>query len=223
MKVVFAGYRSWAKEVINAVAKNENIAVDKTIYDKETYDLYINEILQSDVDVIVFLGWSWIIADEVLDKKLCIGIHPSDLPQYRGGSPIQNQIINGVDRTNISLMTLSKQLDAGEIWGKEPVSLDGDCIDEIFIHIADSAIQLLNNFFISYPNIVPIKQNIDEGSYYKRRKPEESKLTLDEMKNMTLNEIYDFIRCLTDPYPNAYLEDDAGNRLYFCKVKYEKR
>ena len=38
--------------------------------------------------------------------------------------------------------------------------------------------------------------------------------------NKTPEELYNFIRCLTDPYPNAYLEDDEGNRILFTGVKY---
>ena len=37
---------------------------------------------------------------------------------------------------------------------------------------------------------------------------------------MTLKELYNFIRCLTDPYPNAFIEDNEGNRLVFKNVNY---
>ncbi len=39
---------------------------------------------------------------------------------------------------------------------------------------------------------------------------------------MSLLEIYNKIRCLTDPYPNAFLEDEHGNRLFFEGISYER-
>jgi methionyl-tRNA formyltransferase len=59
-----------------------------------------------------------------------------------------------------------------------------------------------------------------KGSYFKRRKPAESKITYEDLNTKSLSEIYDFIRCLTDPYPNAYMEDQNGNRLIFKEVHY---
>jgi methionyl-tRNA formyltransferase len=98
--------------------------------------------------------------------------------------------------------------------------LAGDSMEEIFDNIIKSSIKLLNAFFSIYPNIQPETQNIAKGSYFKRRKPEESKIILEDFKNMTLLEMYNFIRCLTDPYPNAYIEDTNGNKLVIKNVSY---
>ena len=58
------------------------------------------------------------------------------------------------------------------------------------------------------------------GSYFKRRTPNQSEITIDDFKNKSLEDIYNTIRCLTDPYPNAYIEDTKGNRLYFKEVTF---
>ena len=34
--------------------------------------------------------------------------------------------------------------------------------------------------------------------------------------------LYNKIRCLTYPYPNAYLENKNGDKLYFLEVSYKK-
>lgn len=46
-------------------------------------------------------------------------------------------------------------------------------------------------------------------------------LTKEDFNTKSLYELYNIIRCLTYPYPNAYLEDNNGNRLYFTGVRYE--
>jgi methionyl-tRNA formyltransferase len=219
INVIFCGYRDWANSIFEVVEKHKNINVKKTIKTFEEYKEFEEQPI-SDIDLILFIGWSWIIPDSFTENNICLGIHPSNLPMYRGGSPLQNQIINGVINSKVSLMTLSSKLDAGEIWLQEDLSLLGDSIKDIFDNIVKSSTTLLNNFFNNYPNIKPEIQDVSKGSYFKRRKPEESKLSLDDFNKMSLLELYNFIRCLTDPYPNAYIEDIEGNKLFFKKVSY---
>jgi methionyl-tRNA formyltransferase len=219
INVIFCGYRDWANCIFKAVEKHDNINVKDIIKTFEEYK-ELEQNPPNDIDLILFIGWSWIIPNFFTERYLCIGIHPSDLPQYRGGAPLQNQIINGVVISKVSLITLSSKLDAGEIWLKEDLSLSGDSITDVFDNIVQSSILLLNNFFDNYPNIKPEIQDISKGSYFKRRKPEESELNIDDFNKMSLKELYNFIRCLTDPYPNAYLEDKDGNRLIFKNVRY---
>jgi methionyl-tRNA formyltransferase len=219
INVVFCGYRDWAICIFEDVKKHKNINVKNIIRSFQEYKEF-EEHPQNDIDLILFIGWSWIIPDYFIERYLCIGIHPSDLPQFRGGSPIQNQIINGITQSKVSLITLSNKLDAGEIWIKEDLSLIGDSIDDIFDNISQSSILLLNKFFDDYPNLKPEIQDVSKGSYFKRRKPEESKLNVDDFHKLTLQELYNFIRSLTDPYPNAFIEDNDGNRLIFKNVRY---
>jgi methionyl-tRNA formyltransferase len=219
MRVIFCGYRSWALNIINEIKTHKNIDSFEIISSKNEYDFRFNNLV-NDIDIIVFLGWSWIIPVEITNKHLCVGIHPSDLPNYRGGSPIQHQIINGVNKTKISLMTISEKLDGGDIWLKNDVNLSGSNMKLIFNNIEQSAIILFNNFLELYPNIIPIKQDLNIGSFFKRRTPEQSRLKFEDFKNMSLEDIYNFIRSLTDPYPNAFIEDKKGNKLHFKEVEY---
>lgn len=222
MRVIFCGYRSWALNIIEEIKNHKKISSFDIVSSKKDYDFNFNNVIPN-TDIIVFLGWSWIIPQEITNKYVCVGIHPSDLPNYRGGSPIQNQIINGVVNTKVSLMTISEKLDGGDIWLKNDLNLSGDNMSIIFKNIEKSSIVLFNNFFDLYPNIIPSKQDLSKGSYFKRRKPENSEIKLEEIKNKPLQEVYNKIRCLTSPYPNAYIEDSEGNRLYFKEVKYSPK
>lgn len=222
INVIFCGYRAWALDVFSYFTFNKSINILKIVKSQEEFLTNANEFSDQKIDIIIFLGWSWIIPKEIIEKYLCLGIHPSDLPNYRGGSPIQNQIINGIYKTKVTLMTLSgSKIDTGDIWLKEDLDLTGSTINEIFEHITKSSIKLLENFFFQYPNIFPKIQDLSKGTYYKRRKPEESKISIEDFKTKSLEEIYNFIRCLTDPYPNAFIEDSQGNKLFFKHVIYK--
>lgn len=219
INVVLCGYRLWAREIFSKVSKHKNVNI---VHEIHSYDEYkaIEGQFDDNIDLILFIGWSWIIPSEVTDKYLCLGIHPSDLPSYRGGSPIQNQIIDGIVDTKVTLITLSNKLDGGDIWLKEDLSLAGESMHIIFDSIVESSTKLLINFFNIYPIIHPTEQDLSKGSFRKRRKPEQSLLKKEDLQNKDLLELYNTIRCLTDPYPNAYLEDKDGNKLLITGVKY---
>ena len=219
MNVIFCGYRDWALNIIEEIKDHQFIKSYDIIKSKERFDIHISNLTDK-VDFIILLGWSWIISDEITEKYQCIGIHPSDLPNYRGGSPLQHQIIEGVVDTFISLITISKKIDGGDIWLKESFSLEGDNMGIVFKNLEESSILLLNKFFDCKGDINREKQNLTVGSYYKRRRPDQSKMELKDFNNKPLIEIYNFIRSLTEPYPNAFIEDDNGNKLLFTGVKY---
>lgn len=219
-KIVLCGYRDWAKKIFESIQKHPNVSVIDIIDSQEEY-LQKEENFSEDIDIILFIGWSWIIPEKVNEKYLCLGIHPSNLPDYRGGSPIQHQIINGLTKTKVTLMTLSSsKLDAGDIWMQVDLSLEGNNMIEIFENLVSSSIKMLNDFFDMFPNVIPKQQEILLGSYFKRRTPNQSKITKEQLTNMNLKDLYNLIRALTDPYPNAFIEDEEGNKLMFKEVQF---
>ena len=221
INIIFCGYRSWANEIFDQISSHPKINILARFRSNEEFETNIKSI-DSQTDIILFIGWSWILKPEITNRFLCVGIHPSDLPHFRGGSPLQHQIIQGLTDSKVSLMTLSNdKIDAGEIWLKEELSLLGDSMSEIFQHIVKSSVILINHFFDTYSTLKPEQQDVSKGTYFKRRKPEESRLTIDDLNKHSLQDIYNFMRSLTDPYPNAFLEDKNGNRLYFTGVRYE--
>jgi len=220
LKTILFGYRDWAFEIFNELKSNKKLIILDIVKSQEEYLLKCNNI-PPEVDFLLFVGWSWIIPASITKNFLCLGIHPSDLPFYRGGSPIQHQIIAGLEKSKVSLMTLSsEQLDAGDIWIKEDLDLTGKNIKEIFSNISKSSIRMLGKFIEDFKNITPQKQIVTNGSYFKRRSSADSKMSPNDFINNDLKTIYNFIRALTDPYPNAYIEDVNGNRLVFKEVEY---
>lgn len=220
VKTILFGYRDWAFEIFDALKLNTKIEVIEVITSQEEFNKKCDSF-DRDIDFLLFIGWSWIIPPAITEKFLCLGLHPSDLPNFRGGSPIQHQIIRGIEQTKLTLMTLSStRLDAGDVWLKEDLDLNGKNITEIFSNLSISGIKLLCNFIDNFQKLKPITQVISEGSYYKRRKFAESEIKREDFSKLELKQIYNFIRCLTEPYPNAFIEDEHGNRLFFQEVKY---
>jgi methionyl-tRNA formyltransferase len=68
-------------------------------------------------DVLVVVAYGRIISDRLLEEYQgrVINIHPSLLPKLRGASPILNAILQGFEKTGVTLMHLAHELDAGDI------------------------------------------------------------------------------------------------------------
>lgn len=72
-----------------------------------------NKINDINPKIIFFIHWSKLIPKDVYEKYICIQFHLADLPNGRGGSPIQNQILRNIKKTKISAFKVSKELEIG--------------------------------------------------------------------------------------------------------------
>lgn len=76
----------------------------------------------------VLVSYGKIIPQSTIDlfTPSIVNVHPSLLPRYRGPSPIESAILNGDPETGITLMQLSKAMDAGPIYDQITVPLTGN-------------------------------------------------------------------------------------------------
>lgn len=77
-------------------------------------------------DCIVVAAYGQILPKAVLDlpKFGCINVHASLLPRYRGAAPIQHCIIDGEEKTGITIMYMAEGLDTGDMIIKDEVVID---------------------------------------------------------------------------------------------------
>ena len=67
-----------------------------------------------------------------------------------------------------------------------------------------------------------ILESKGKGSYFKRRKPEQSEIKVSDFNYYTAEEIFNKIIGLQDPYPNAFIKCKNGSKLFLTNAKYEK-
>tara|TARA_B100000475_G_C14984619_1_gene309694 strand:+ start:503 stop:1168 length:666 start_codon:yes stop_codon:yes gene_type:complete len=213
MKIACVGYREWALNIYKNIASSCNekflILNSKNEYKEEI-------IFNFKPDIILFYGWSWHISKKIINEFKCLMLHPSPLPKYRGGSPIQNQIINGELESKVSIFLMTEELDAGPILLQESFSLEGN-MKNIFKRIEKIGIKLTKKILEEFP--VVYEQNHTEATYFKRRKIESSQITLDEIYNKDALYLFNKIRMLSDPYPNAYIKTKDGKYLLIKEVE----
>jgi len=213
-KIMICGYRDWAYDIF----KNTELTFDgqkEVIYidDTEDFELVVDKY---NPEIIFFIGWSWIIDEKMINKYKCICLHPSPLPKYRGGSPLQHQILNGEKESAVTLFQMDKGVDTGDILYQDSFSLDGD-LTQIFTRIvklgSDGVSKIIENDY-------EVKKQSDRNATsFKRRKSNQSEITITDFKKYTANQIHNKIRALQDPYPNAFIKCKDGSKLFLVQSK----
>lgn len=68
-------------------------------------------------DIIIVFAYGKILPTEIINLPPlgCVNIHLSLLPKYRGAAPVQWALINGEQKTGVTIMKIDEGLDTGEI------------------------------------------------------------------------------------------------------------
>ncbi len=212
-KYIIATIKSWNIELAKSfVAANPELEV-KVITDKErlTYDA----VAEFNPMCIFFPHWSWIIPEKIYENFECVVFHMTDLPFGRGGSPLQNLIVRGIYQTKISAIRVVEQLDAGPVYLKRDLSLEGSA-EQIFKRASKIIFKDMLPYIIkNKPTPLPQKGEIAK---FRRRTPKQSNI-----ENLSSNtKVYDYIRMLdAEGYPSAFLET-PGFKIEFSNAKLEK-
>jgi len=147
---------------------------------------------------IFFVHWNWIVPPEIFERYACVVFHTAPLPFGRGGSPIQNLIVRGIDHAPVCALKMTGTLDGGPIYASLDVALEGT-IEQIFERIAAAVEQLILTIVRDEPT--PVEQ-VGTPVYFKRRTPAESEIPSD----CDLSAIYDRIRMVDGlDYPRAFV------------------
>ena len=135
----------------------------------------------------------------------------TDLPYGRGGSPLQNLISAAHIETTVTALRMVGEMDAGPVYAKLPMSLEGRA-EDIYLRAGQLSWEMIFWIIENHPSPVPQE---GEPTYFKRRKPEESELP----RKASSDQLYDHIRMLDAPtYPLAFI-NHGGFRFEFSHAK----
>ncbi len=91
-------------------------------------EAFIEELKALNPDIILVAAYGKLLPKEILDmpKFGCINVHASLLPKYRGASPIQWAVLNGDEKSGVTIMHMAESMDTGDIIMTEEVLLSAD-------------------------------------------------------------------------------------------------
>lgn len=130
----------------------------------------VEELRKYPADIFVVAAFGQLLSEEILNmpKFGCINIHASLLPAYRGAAPIQWCVINGEEKTGVTIMQMAKGMDTGDILLQKEVVLDeketgGSLFDRLMETGAELIVEALPE--IEAGELTPVKQKEELATY----------------------------------------------------------
>ena len=205
MRIVICSSKSWFK--LNPSIGEKHVVQ----YFQSKDELSIRALDEFKPDYVFFTHWNWIVKDEIHESFKCIVFHTAPLPYGRGGSPIQNLILDGFDKAPVCAIKMTRELDSGPIYASSTITLDGS-LREIFSRINVAINDLVKEIIENNPSAIPQR---GEPHIFKRLTIEDNKIPV----GLELEEIYNRIRMVDhDEYPNAYITFD-NIKIEFSSAK----
>ena len=130
----------------------------------------VEELRKYPADIFVVAAFGQLLSEEILNMPRlgCINIHASLLPAYRGAAPIQWCVINGEEKTGVTIMQMAKGMDTGDILLQKEVVLDeketgGSLFDRLMETGAELIVEVLPK--IEAGELTPVVQKEDLAPY----------------------------------------------------------
>jgi methionyl-tRNA formyltransferase len=201
MDYIYVSNRPWA---INTFLEARSCLEGNWLLVTSTDDL-LRAVTVIKPKYIFFPHWSELVPAGLTETYECVCFHMTDLPFGRGGSPLQNLIKRGVKVTKLTALKMEEKMDAGPIYKKDELNLDGSA-EQIFIRMTKLAITQIQ--YIIKNNPTPISQPDEKHENFKRRRCADSEIK----EEQSIEELFDHIRMLDAPgYPKAFLGKNSLN------------
>jgi len=135
----------------------------------------------------VLAAYGKVVPKEVIDffPKGIIGVHPSLLPKYRGATPIQNIILNGDEKTGVTLFLMDEKVDHGRIISNTELPISNkDTYTTLEEKLAKAGAELLVKILPAYlkGKIIPMEQNHTEATSTKKFKTEDAFVPIEDLE-----------------------------------------
>ena len=175
--------------------------------------------LQPDLGVVVAFGG--LIPRNGLDVPRLgwINLHFSHLPQWRGASPLQHEIMSGSSASHVTIFRLVEQLDAGDVLatGAFPLGAHetaGSALRRLSVDgaalVGDVVSSLRAGEVVAVPQVGP-------ATYAPKLSSTQSQL----VANNVVDSVYNLFRAVT-PEPGAWIESSSGRiKILDCAPEYE--
>ncbi|MEG0277107.1 MAG: methionyl-tRNA formyltransferase [Coprobacillus sp.] len=181
-------------------ALKHNIDVVQPQRIKEDYQA----VLDLKPDLIITAAYGQIIPKVILEAPElgCVNVHASLLPLYRGGAPVHQSIIDGQDKTGVTIMYMVSKMDAGNIISQVETKIEeSDTLGILYDRLSVLGARLLKE---TLPSILAktnqsIPQDESLITYAPTLSREDEKIDW----SFTSRQIFNKVRGM-DPWPGSY-------------------
>src|SRR6059036_754571 len=129
---------------VKVAAEEEDVPVLQP--ERPTDPTFVARLRALAPDIGVVVAYGHILKPDLLaiPRQGMVNVHPSLLPELRGAAPIAWAIINGLEKTGVTIMQLDAGMDSGPILHQIPEDLPADITGgELSLHLAEVGAEAL--------------------------------------------------------------------------------
>jgi methionyl-tRNA formyltransferase len=158
--------------------------------------------LRPDVAVVVAYGKILPRALLAVPRLGFVNVHFSLLPEYRGAAPVQHALMDGVDKTGVSIMVLTEGMDEGPVLDTETIEVGPDeTAGSVGERLAEIGARLLAKSLLAYEagSLTPVPQDHERATYAPKIDSEAARIDWGQ----PAQRIHNLVRAL-NPAPGAW-------------------
>ena len=176
---------------VEVKASELGLSVSRTGKLSENHELI--DALEAEQPAVIFvIDFGQIIREPFL-SRMCLNIHPSLLPEYRGAAPIQRALLDGRDCTGVTVFRLAQAMDAGEIFAQRRTEiLPGDNASDLYRRLSEIGCELAAEAVKDLDAITFTPQDDSRATYAHKLSKEDFALSF----SMTAKKFTDTVRAL---------------------------
>lgn len=177
-----------------------NLFQPKKINDSES----VEQLEALRPDFLVVMAYGQIVSQDVLSVPAIdsLNVHTSLLPKYRGASPIQSALLNGDEKTGVSLMRMVERMDAGPIYIQFEQKIDHeDTAGTLWNKLAELSAKRIPDALIEVAEgrLKAMEQAEKEATYITKISKADGKIDWSESAEMIECKVRAF-----NPWPSAF-------------------
>lgn len=174
----------------------------------------IERLREVEADIIVVVAYGQILKREILDlpKKYIVNVHASLLPELRGAAPINRAIMEGKEKTAVSLMRVEEGLDSGAVSAVKEIDIKdmnaGELEDKLSLMGADLLEEFIREVEENKVNFTP--QDEDKKTYADKILKDDLLLNFNDKSKNIVNKI----RGLSPHYGAKFSYEDKLYKIF---------
>lgn len=203
---------------INVKKTCDNLGIEITILNN--YQITPEDVTV-DADLLIVNGWNRIIQDSVLHKIKYggIGIHAGHPPIGLGRAPLPWNIIKGFKDIEVYVFRLTDDPDHGDIIEQHTVEITPqDNVRLLYEKVMLTGAILFEKVLNQFPAFNMTKQSTLYAEYYVKRTAQDGLVNFTD----SVENIFNFIRAQTTPYPGAFAWLDGAEWKIWNAVPYDR-
>lgn len=175
----------------------------------------------AEVDMVIVAGFPLRIPRNLINKSriFSCNFHGGPLPTYRGGSPINWQMINGEKSITLSIHMLEEDFDSGDVLITSEFNiLENWDISDVQKKADSEFVAMFKKLIDNPAPFISSKRQQDEVGirYWHQRAPEDGEVLWGSWDSIQVDR---FVRAITHPYPGAFSRLLSGHNVRIWSVR----